>query len=617
MPHKMRKMSPFPADTLKLLEGLLQKVNTNDCVILLGDFNCKLGRSMPKLSGKWCVHKTPNAEGERLLDLMRHSKLTAISTFFQPQKRRSNFTYLAKNPAYKPSQIDYILISSRWATSVRGCKVKWGISCQRWGRHYDHGLISCILKTRIKMQRRTAIALDFGALKTDAATRAAFDGCVADKLRSEQFNQDNATESMANLQKAVNAAATSTLPKRTQPTLRRRNISSHTRDLYESRRANYSSMNVDQRKAASRAISQSSRNDYRSYVEGIITDIEAANITGNTRQVTRLTKLLSGRSVKSTIMPSKDLSGEPVMSTDQLLSAWNTFLAKKFSTPPADTLRMREHTVSPDDRLTTQELEECLAALKSGKAPGHDGIPIEAFKHSPSAQIELFRIAHLIWDKESFPPDLVRGIFIMFYKKKCKDDFSNYRAICLLCHAYKLISAVIARRLHVELEPILPDSQAGFRPARGTRDNVCALKWTINMLLRESKPAVVSFIDYSAAFDTKSQLFLDEALASANVSIKLRRIIQSIFTAATGCVRIAKPNGEQELSDQFDISRGVLQGDIFSPVAFIVGLMRTFAIHDLPNSGVEVGTPPYNVRVSSLEYADDAALLDETAEKAS
>ena len=127
-------------------------------------------------------------------------------------------------------------------------------------------------------------------------------------------------------------------------------------------------------------------------------------------------------------------------------------------------------------------------------------------------------------------------------------------------------------------------------------------------MLRESKPAVVSFIDYSAAFDTESQILIDEALAAANVSIKLRRIIQSIFSAASGCVRITKPNGELELSDQFDISRGVLQGDIFSPVAFIVGLMRTFAVHDPPNSGVEVGTPPYNVRVSSLKYADDAAL---------
>ena len=71
--------------------------------------------------------------------------------------------------------------------------------------------------------------------------------------------------------------------------------------------------------------------------------------------------------------------------------------------------------------------------------------------------------------------------------------------------------------------------------------------------------------------------------------IKLRRIIQSIFSVASGCVRITKPNGELELSDQFDISRGVLQGDIFSTVVtFNVGLMRTFAVHDPPNSGVRL-----------------------------
>ena len=93
----------------------------------------------------------------------------------------------------------------------------------------------------------------------------------------------------------------------------------------------------------------------------------------------------------------------------------------------------------------------------------------------------------------------------MLYKKGCRDDFGNYRAICLLCHAYKILSAVLARRLHLQLADILPDSQAGFRPARGTRDNVCILKWTVNMILREDKEAVITFIDYKAAFDTESQ----------------------------------------------------------------------------------------------------------------
>ena len=556
-------------------------------------------------------------QGQQLLDIMRRLKLTAISTFFQPRRRKTNVTYLAKDPVYMPSQIDYILISSRWATSVRKCQVKWGISCQRWGRKYDHGLVCCTLISRMKMQRKATAKLDFSLLKVDNQLRDSFDECVRQNLSSEQYDHNSPAESLAALTKSVSSAASSTIPKCSHLSLRRRNISSQTRELYASREANYNNMTTEQRKEISHAITNSAREDYRSYVDGLITDIEAADRSGNIREVTRLTKILSGNCSSSASMPSKDLSGHPILSAEQLVTAWNTFLSKKFAPPPSDTNRERDQSASPDEQLTTSELEECLDALSSGKAPGADGIPAEAYKHSPAAKGELFRITRLIWDIEQPPPELVMGIFIMFYKKKCKDDFANYRAICLLCHAYKLLSAIIARRLHVELEHILPDSQAGFRPARGTRDNVCVLKWTIEMLLRESKPAVVTFIDYTAAFDTESQLFLDEALNAAGVSIKLRRIIQSVFHAASGCVRITKPNGEHVLSDPFNISRGVLQGDIFSPVAFIAGLMRTFALHDTPGSGVEVGIPPHTVAISSLEYADDAALLDQNVQAAS
>ena len=136
----------------------------------------------------------------------------------------------------------------------------------------------------------------------------------------------------------------------------------------------------------------------------------------------------------------------------------------------------------------------------------------------------------LMWTTEQIPADLVRGIFVMIYKKGQHDDFGNYRAICLLCHAYKLLSAVVARRMMYVLDGHLPDTQAGFRPAQGCRDNVCALRWFIAMVLREGRHAVITFLlDYCAAFDSESQLFLDSALADAGVSVKVRRIIQAIF----------------------------------------------------------------------------------------
>ena len=136
---------------------------------------------------------------------------------------------------------------------------------------------------------------------------------------------------------------------------------------------------------------------------------------------------------------------------------------------------------------------------------------------------------------------------------------ANYRVICLLCHSHKLLSAMVAHKLMVVWEGHLPDTQAGFRPARGCRDNVRALKWFTSMILNEARQAVITFIDYSAAFDTESQLFLDEALADAGVSSKVRRIIQAIFTAATGVVRVRQPSGKMAMSEPFDIERGVLQ----------------------------------------------------------
>ena len=60
-------------------------------------------------------------------------------------------------------------------------------------------------------------------------------------------------------------------------------------------------------------------------------------------------------------------------------------------------------------------------------------------------------------------------------------------------------------------------------------------------------------------------MFLDDALRRADVSIKVRRIIQAIFRVASGCIRIG-----DKTSGHFDIFRGALQGDIYSPVAFIV-----------------------------------------------
>ena len=61
------------------------------------------------------------------------------------------------------------------------------------------------------------------------------------------------------------------------------------------RRIHFVKLNDDERRAATRAIGVSCREDYRDYVDGVLNDIEIAERGGNSREVSRLTSLISGK----------------------------------------------------------------------------------------------------------------------------------------------------------------------------------------------------------------------------------------------------------------------------------------------------------------------------------
>ena len=124
----------------------------------------------------------------------------------------------------------------------------------------------------------------------------------------------------------------------------------------------------------------------------------------------------------------------------------------------------------------------------------------------------------------------------MLYKKGPRDNFGNYRAIELMYHSYKLLSMLVLHRMQDAVESRLADTKVGFRRERGCRDNVLLLRLLMDAVLRAGKEAVVTFIDYRAAFDTISHRFLDESLGAAGVQPKIHRIVKVIYTDATWCV---------------------------------------------------------------------------------
>ena len=71
---------------------------------------------------------------------------------------------------------------------------------------------------------------------------------------------------------------------------------------------------------------------------------------------------------------------------------------------------------------------------------------------------------------------MTTGVFVMLFKNKgSSDDCSKYRMICLLPHAYKMLSTLLLHRLRFECEGFLNECQAGFRQHRGCRDQIIIL----------------------------------------------------------------------------------------------------------------------------------------------
>ena len=163
-------------------------------------------------------------------------------------------------------------------------------------------------------------------------------------------------------------------------------------------------------------------------------------------------------------------------------------------------------------------------------------------------------------------------------------------------------------RLNAETKGYLKDWQAGFRQRRGCRDNIMILRTLIDKILQQDKPLVITFIDYTAAFDSVSHKFLDYALGEATAKPKTRAIFRSIYTSATTKTKVKDTQGKHVYSESFPVRRGVIQGDITSPLYFIIALETILRAHDniIGGKGVEFG----GTNLHTLGYADDAALID-------
>ena len=617
IPQKKRQ-NPDQSTTYDQLEKLLQSIGRRDCVILLGDFNSRLKRDIENHTGHWSIHNKNDAGGDRLLQIMQMFSMKCISTCFQPPRRHSNATYINVQPHLPPSQIDHIIVSTRWSSSVRCCKSMWGLSMKAHGRKYDHALVMMTFKLK-QRNKRPSLKRDFQSLKSPEVAKN-FENKLTEVLSTTSQPQDTSA-SWIRLKTALQSAK-EVLPVIPKKSSRKYQASENTQQLVEKRKVMWDKSTPDERKALTKAIKRSARRDYRTHVDQICSDIEAADRVGDTTSVYKIAKVLTSKGNGNKFcQPSIDEHGNQITSTEQQLESWAVFLEKKFAARPDETMpdlaACPEEEIIPD--LAIEETEACLGKMKSGKAPGPDGNPAELYCND-TATAELHHVLERIFNTEEIPSDFVLGEMLNFFKKKDKDDRANYRALGLLNHGYKIFSRILLTRIIPYIDPKLSDTQAGFRKGRGCRDNILILNMAIQHLLKKESDSdeshgVITYIDFVAAFDSILHSYMIQALLDYGVPKKYCRLVAKIYQTAAVQVRIIETSGERKLSRTISIRRGAIQGDIPSPVYFLVALDKLLKNHGrIEESGIPIAP---GLTLVDLAYADDAGLADTDVTKAS
>ena len=126
------------------LQDFSELTPPKDVLFIIGNWNTKVGsQETPGVTGKFGFGMR-NEAGQRLIQFCQENALVTANTLFQQHKRR---LYTCTSPdGQHRNQIDYILCSQRWRSSIQSTETRPGADCGS-----DHELL--ITKFRLKLRK--------------------------------------------------------------------------------------------------------------------------------------------------------------------------------------------------------------------------------------------------------------------------------------------------------------------------------------------------------------------------------------------------------------------------------------------------------------------------------
>jgi exonuclease III len=233
-----------------------------------------------------------------------------------------------------------------------------------------------------------------------------------------------------------------------------------------------------------------------------------------------------------------------------------------------------------DAKMTAKEMRRAIYSTPNDKAPGLDGIPAELWKAlttnpneiedeedqekiNDAAKLLAMTYNDMVTYGVAPGTNFAEGWMCPIYKKKDKMNIANYRPITVLNTDYKAVTKAIAERLTGPALNLIHKDQAGFMKGRRIENQTDLIRMMINYGSSGEARGMLVFLDQEKAYDKITHDFLFRTLEKMNFPATFINGIKSLYGAATTKIMI---NGF--LSESFNITRGVRQGDPLSCLLF-------------------------------------------------
>ncbi|GJV52409.1 RNA-directed DNA polymerase, eukaryota, reverse transcriptase zinc-binding domain protein [Tanacetum coccineum] len=261
-----------------------------------------------------------------------------------------------------------------------------------------------------------------------------------------------------------------------------------------------------------------------------------------------------------------------------------------------------------DSSVTLSEIKEAIWDCGSDKSPGPDGFTFAFYKDFWNImQSDIVNFVHHFFSSGRVPRGCNTSFVTLIPKIPNPMVVSDFRPISLIGAQYKIIAKVLANRLARVIDSIISHEQSAFIKQRQILDGPLMVNEVIQWCKHKKSKLMVFKIDFEKAFDSISWDFLLRVMHFMGFSEKWIKWISGCLLSATSSILI---NGSP--TREFNINRGLRQGDPLSPFLFIIAMEGLHvAMEDAKAAGLFKGFKINSLILSHLFFADDALFLGE------